>query len=178
MNKLFALVLGVLLLLFLGITLLKNRSPGDDILDVTRVAAPAERARIQRFWELYRQATGHRIAGRTRQAVETYAGALELNTEHEDALYYLGNVYFDLGEFADAETAWKRLVDVNPTSARAHSQLGNLYLCFDYEELVDLEAAEAEFQRALDIYKEDTGPLLRLGEIALIRGDVAQARYY
>ena len=43
---------------------------------------------------------------------------------------------------------------------------------------MDLTRAEAEFRRALEINREETGPLLHLGEIALVRGNLADARYY
>ena len=173
-------LVALLLLLVAAITLLKRRPPpppevtGNEAGTLT----PAERGRIERFWQLYRAATDHRIRGTPDSAVGAYARALELNPEHEDGLYYMGSVLFELGEFANAEQTWKRLVEINPASARAHSRLGNLYLCYGEWELFDLRAAEAEFQRALEIYKEETGPLLRLGEIALIRGDMTKARYY
>ncbi|NIM50576.1 MAG: tetratricopeptide repeat protein [Gemmatimonadales bacterium] len=141
----------------------------------TAVSA-AEREAVRRFWDLYRSGTGHRIAGRTQQAVDDYVAALALNERHEDALYYLGNMYLTLGQFVDAERTWKRLVEVNPMSARAHSRLGDLHLCLEEGAPFDLSAAQADFERALQIYKEETGPVLRLGQIALLRGDLAGAR--
>jgi tetratricopeptide (TPR) repeat protein len=136
------------------------------------------RKRILRFWELYRQATAHRVAGRTREAAADYARALELNRRHEDVLYYLGNMHFELGEYGAAEQVWRRLVQVNPASARAHSRLGDLYMCTDLEEFLDLDAARAEFDRAHQINREDAGPPLKLGQIALLRDDLDTALGY
>jgi len=137
-----------------------------------------DRERITEFWSRYRAATALRIAGKTEAAAAAYGGALELNPAHEDALYYLGNTRFALGEFAAAEQAWRRLVEQNRTSARAHSRLGSLYLCLEAGARFDPVRAEAEFRIAHEINKEETGPLLQLGEAALMRGDFAAAGNY
>jgi Flp pilus assembly protein TadD len=133
------------------------------------------RAGIREFWEIYRGATGDRVAGRVDAAQDAYRRALELNPRHEDALYYLGNMELELGHYAEADSAWTRLVRVNPRSSRAHSRLGDLYACMDPGAPRDLATAEAEFRRALELNREETGPLLRLGEIALMRGNLADA---
>ena len=138
----------------------------------------ASRARIRQFWETFREATGHRMAGRIAEARDAYSRALELNPRHEDALYYLGNMQVELGHYLEALAAWQRLVQVNPASARGHSRLGDLYLCADPGAPRDLSRSEAEFRRAAEINREETGPLLRLGELALIRGDRVGAKSY
>lgn len=139
-------------------------------------AAVLGQERLRRLWELYRRATAARMAGEIEEAVALYEAALELNGTHEDALYYLGNVQFELGQFLEAERAWRRLVEVNPVSSRAHVQLGVLYACRARPARFDPVAARAEFRRALEINQEETGPLLRLGELALLAGDQGSAR--
>jgi Flp pilus assembly protein TadD len=134
-----------------------------------------ERARIREFWAVYRDATSERIAGRPESAAAGYVRALVLNPDHEDGLYYLGSMQLALGEFAGAESAWRRLVVVNPSSARAHSQLGGLYLCLDQGAPFQLDSAEVHFRLAHEINMEETGPSLHLGEAALMRGDLAGA---
>jgi tetratricopeptide (TPR) repeat protein len=135
----------------------------------------AARAGIREFWTIYRGATGDRMAGRIGAARDAYRRALELNPRHEDALYYLGNMGLELGRYDEAHAAWTRLVQLNPGSARAHSRLGDLYSCMDPGAPRDLAKAEAEFRRALELNREETGPLLRLGEVALMRGNLAGA---
>lgn len=135
-----------------------------------------DRDEVQRFWELYRRATAARVAGQREAAASLYDAALELNSTHEDALYYIGNLRFDLGHSAAAERAWRRLVEVNPASSRAHSQLGMLYACRAYPESFDPGAARAEFHRALEINQHETGPHIRLGELELLAGDERSAR--
>lgn len=135
------------------------------------------REAVLRFWESYRSATRHRIEGRPREAADEYARALELRPDHWDAWYYRGNLLFELRDFDGAREAWERLVELNPASGRGHTQLGVLHACFEQDQF-DLAEAEGRFQRALDINKEETGPLLWLGKTALLRGDLAEARRY
>jgi tetratricopeptide (TPR) repeat protein len=116
------------------------------------------------------------VARRPQLASDAYARALELNPRHEDALYYYGGMRLDLGDFAGAARAWRALAAVNPSSARAHSELGSLYLCLDAGAPFQLDSAERHFARAHEINREETGPLVRLGEVALLRGDLAAAK--
>lgn len=53
--------------------------------------------------------------------------------------------------------------------------MGALFLCFDAGAPLRTDSADAYFGRAHDINKEETGPLLHLGESALVRGDLVKA---
>ncbi len=138
-------------------------------------AAVSDRSSVESFWRLYREATAHRAASRIRLADQTYARALELNPDHEDVLYYFGGMRLELGDFESAARAWRHLVSVNPSSARTHSQLGSLFLCLDPGAPFQLDSADIHIRRAHEINKEENGPILRLGEIALLRGDLDSA---
>lgn len=131
----------------------------------------ATRTAVRQFWETYRRASDFRTEARWAEARQAYRQALALDPQHEDALYYLGNVELELGNYRGAADAWERLVALNPASARGHSRLGDLYACPEPGAPRDLARAEAEFRRALELNREETGPLLHLGELALIRGD-------
>jgi tetratricopeptide (TPR) repeat protein len=170
--------LPVLFVLFIAIALLKNRSSHNSLENDSNTKTLAEKERILRFWEIYREATNQRLAGQIKEAAEGYRNALALNSEHEDALYYLGNMCVELGEYQTAEESWQHLAQVNPQSARAHLQLGNLYLNYEQKEFFNLDRAEDQFQQALQINQEETGPTLRLGHVALIRGDLPKAKHY
>ncbi|MEK7729621.1 MAG: tetratricopeptide repeat protein [candidate division KSB1 bacterium] len=167
-----------LLALFAVITIIKMRSTGEDSSLNASGKTSAEKERIVKFWEIYREATALRIDGKVEEAAAAYRQALGLDDKHEDALYYLGSLCLELGEFETAEKNWKRLIEVNPHSARAHARLGDLYICLEKEEYFNLAAAEAEFKRAQEINKEESGLPLRLGEVALMAGDLAEAKYY
>jgi tetratricopeptide (TPR) repeat protein len=166
---------GAALLLVALVMLLRVRAGRVDVAPDSAAAPAGAKAGIAEFWQVYRLATEHRVAGRIGEALDAYSRALELNLRHEDALYYLGNMHLELGHYQAARTAWERLADVNPGSSRAHSRLGDLHACLELGAPLDLSRAEAEFRRASEINREETGPLLRLGEVALIRGDLSGA---
>jgi tetratricopeptide (TPR) repeat protein len=174
-NKAVLTFLSAVLVIGLLITFLKDRPANNGIPGENEPSARAEKEQIQDFWKRYREATKHRIAGRLDEAVASYRGALALQEDHEGALYYYGNVSFELGDFLTAESAWLRLVRVNPSSARGHSRLGDLYLNIADTMRFDVDKAEAAYHRALEINKEETGPSLRLGQVALVRGDFKKA---
>lgn len=135
-----------------------------------------DHAQVRDFWKLYREATLLRVGNDVQRASDTYARALALNPRHEDVLYYYGSMRLALGDFAGAAQSWRRLIDVNASSARAQSELGSLYLCLDAGAPFQLDSAERHLERAHEINKEETGPLVRLGEVALLRGDLAAAK--
>lgn len=127
------------------------------------------------FWTLYREGERHRIEGRLSQAVSAYEEALALNPLHKNALYYLASVHLELGDNSAAEAALIRLLDVDSESARAHTQMGVLYVCPGPGRIPDPVRARAAFDRASSINPEQTGSLLWLSLAALVEGDVAEA---
>lgn len=137
-------------------------------------AAETERARVVQFWNLYREATQRRLNGELETAVELYRQALVLDSLHENALYYLGNTYLELRRLEDAYQVWQRLARAHPRSSRAFMQLGRLQMCYPESPLFDLRAARASFEQALALNK-DSGPVLHLGEVALLEGRFEEA---
>lgn len=132
--------------------------------------------KVLAFWRSYNAATAARVADDCEKAAPLYEEALKLNPRHEDSLYYLGQCRRDLHQPAAARTALERLVEVNPASARGHSGLGSLLASHDPSEPLDLESAERHLRRAHDINKEETGPMVRLGEVLLVEGHPDEAR--
>jgi tetratricopeptide (TPR) repeat protein len=142
-------------------------------------ALSAERKeQIRRFWTAYRQATDLRVRGAWQEAIPAYQEALALDPRHEDSLYYLGNAFFETGRYEEAIAAWEHLAAVNPHSSRAHLQLGAIHSCGAEGAPFDLERAQGEIRKALEINKEESGPLLKLGEVLLLKGDLEQAQKY
>jgi tetratricopeptide (TPR) repeat protein len=136
----------------------------------------AEKGRVLRFWSRYNAATEARTRRAFAEAAEAYAEALALDPRHEDSLYYLGQCRRELGDPKAARAAFERLVETNPASARGHLALGALLASPDPLEPMDLEAAEDHLRRAHEINGEETGPVVRLGEAALVGERVQEAR--
>ena len=143
--------------------------------EADRPPADPARQQVVDFWRVYQQATRLRVAGDVAAALVHYDSALARNPDHGDALYHSGGAAFQLGYFAEAESRWRRLLAVDDSNARAHMQLGALYSCGVPGAPFDLTRARQELERALALNRAITGPQERLGEIALLQGDLTAA---
>lgn len=159
-------VIGLFCVAFILITAIRQR---DEQVDggASQAFSGARKAQIARFWDAYRRASDLRQSGNLEAAAGAYRAALQLDNRHEDTLYYLGNTLFDLGRYDDALLAFRQLIGVNPLSARAHFQAGAILSCPAAGAPFDLKSAEQEFRRTLEINREESEPLIRLGEVAL-----------
>jgi tetratricopeptide (TPR) repeat protein len=134
-----------------------------------------DRERTRRFWEVFREATRLRTAGEIERARTLYAEAHDLHPEHEDALYYLGGVQAELGEFEAALASLDRLVGLNPRGGRGHLRRGALLSCPAPGARIDLEGARRSFEAAETINPEQVGPGLWLGIVDVLEGRWAAA---
>lgn len=173
MKKFVLVSLVVFSALFAAITMRKNKSAKTEQNLKDSTYTTLEKEKVVQFWERYRKATDYRMNEQWEQAADSYRQALDLNDRHEDALYYLGNMYLELSRYREAEVCWHKLVQVNPKNSRAFLQLGTLYL--SSETFFDIDKAESACREALNINKEETGPLLLFGEVKLIRGRLDDA---
>jgi tetratricopeptide (TPR) repeat protein len=166
----------VLVASFAAISVWKHGRGADySAVDEGSTISAEKKAEVRRFWNTYRRATSLKLQGAWAEAASAYREALEINPVHEDALYSLGNVLFELERYEEAATAWRRLIEANSHSTRAHIQLGAVYSCGASGAPFDLGIAEKEFQMALAINKEETGPILKLGEVCLLSGQRQRA---
>ena len=136
----------------------------------------SDRERVREFWSTQRAAMdAMKREGDIEKAVGLFERALELDPTHEDSRYYLANCLWTLGEKSRALEEMGELRRRSPRSHRAQRQWAVLK-ALSAEGVRDLEAAAAAARRALDINREETGALLVLGEIALLRGQPEEAR--
>ncbi len=140
----------------------------------TGAGAP-DKAAVVRFWRRFREATRLRLDGDLRGAVGAYQEALSFDPRHEESLYYLGQCLRQLARWDEARGVFTRLLAINPRSARGNAALGSLLASNVPGAPLDLPAAEGHFRRAHEINGEETGPMVRLGEILILRGDTREA---
>lgn len=136
------------------------------------------RARVLRFWDAMRRGSDARRAADFDAAIARYSEALEIDPRHEDALYYLGHCQYEAGRQSEARAAFDRLLAVNPASARGQAALGAILAAPKGDAAPDLPEAERHFRLAHDINKEETGPMVRLGEIRLVQRDPQGAGFW
>lgn len=138
-------------------------------------AASGERQRTLEFWNRQRAAmNAMKVAKDNRQAIGLFREALALNPAHEDSRYYLGHCLAAEGDAEGALAELAELQRINPNSHRAWQQWGILRATF-HRHPADLAAAEQALDRAHRLNPEETGALLVLGEIGLLRGDPSRA---
>ena len=155
-----------------------NKAPESITENVGDTQPSNEKQRIKAFWDAYRKAQKYRVEGKWEEAAKYYEKALKLDNRHEDARFNLGNMYLELEQYKKAEACWLDIVKANPNSARAHMQLGRLYLSYERPETFDIDKAKDEFTKTFKINKVITGPSMLLGHVALIKGDNETAMEY
>ncbi len=136
---------------------------------------PPTRDEVAAFWRLQRAAMeAVKVAGDCAGAIQLFEQALALDPVHEDSLYYLSQCLADQGRTEEALERLGALIRVNPQSHRAHRQWAFLRASGDAGPQA-LQDATAALERAVAINPEETGALELLGEIDLMRGDLAAA---
>jgi tetratricopeptide (TPR) repeat protein len=136
------------------------------------------RERVLAFWSRHRQAMDAMKRDEDpEKAIPLFREALALDPGHEDARYYLANCLWAVG---DEEGALGELAELRrraPGSLRAHLRWAAIQAAVDDSE-EGLAGAVAAGKRALEINQEETGGLLLLGELELLRGRADAAERY
>ncbi|MHB8520796.1 MAG: FG-GAP-like repeat-containing protein [Limisphaerales bacterium] len=134
-----------------------------------------EKARLVDFWNKHRAAiNAMKVEQDIPKAIQLFRAALALNPQHEDAHYYLGQCLAREGDTAGALAQLEELTRISPQSHRGYQQWGTLRAIFSTSD-ADLAAAEKSLEKAHALNPEETGALLVLGEVALLRHDPALA---
>lgn len=133
------------------------------------------KARIIEFWKLHRAGMDaikreHNPA----HAIPLFRQALELDPQHEDARYYLAHCLTVTGSPNDALQELATLQSINPKSHRAWQRWGTLRGTTATNQL-QLQQAETALERAHQLNPEETGVLLVLGELALLKSNTPEA---
>ncbi len=177
MNKSLVVLLTAIALVFGGIALWRAIT-SETTGDASSTKKEVEKERVAVFWEAYQQATKLRSQGEFAQAVVFYKQALQINPDHEETLYYLGNSFLELGADLEAIKQYRRITQLNPYSGRAFSQLGAIFSTPLPGAPLHFEEAERALERSVEINREQSGPFLRLGILALNQGHLEQAFQY
>jgi Flp pilus assembly protein TadD len=149
---------------------------GEPLITRDRSASADSRERTRGFWRTFQLATRQRVKGDCGGAIPIYEEALALKPDHEDSLYYLGQCLRQLERWERARGVFERLIHVNPEIARGHSALGALLASSRNDAPWDPIVAERHLRRAHELNAEETGPMVRIGELLIVRRDLAEAR--
>jgi tetratricopeptide (TPR) repeat protein len=134
-----------------------------------------DRARIVEFWKAEHAAMdAMKVERNIPKAIDLFQVALKLNPQHEDSHYYLSHCLAEQGNWSGALDELKELIRLNPQSHRGHSQWGTIRALSARSD-ADLAAAEQSLVLAHELNPEETGALLVLGEVQLMRGRSSEA---
>ena len=109
-------------------------------------------------------------SGDVEGALECFEAAVELDELHEEAHYYMALALMDLKRPAEAETHFRRSIELRDDVSRTHA---------DYAELLHhmgrKEEAEAEYRRALDLDPANSIAIMNLGTLLRDSGRFSEA---
>lgn len=135
-----------------------------------------ERERLIAFWDRHRAGMqAMKVDQNCPKAIALLREALTYDPAHEDARYYLATCLAAEGDIDGALAHYEQLSRDNPQSHRGHARWGTLR-AMTTRSAADLASAEQALDKAYRLNPEETGVLLTLGEVALMRGQPAMAR--
>jgi tetratricopeptide (TPR) repeat protein len=144
-------------------------------------AAPAtsrltDRERQVAFWDRYRAGMqALKVERNCPKAIALFRESLTYDASHEDSRYYLGNCLAAQGDIDGALAQYEQITRNNPQSHRGFARWGTLR-AITARSALDLGRAEHALDQAYRLNPEETGALLSLGEVALMRGQRAVAQ--
>jgi tetratricopeptide (TPR) repeat protein len=111
--------------------------------------------------------------GQKEKAFEAFSRAVRnpTYTTPEKALYNMGSLYLEDGNYELAMMHFRRSVEKQPKFALGYRGLGKVFL-----QMGRPEEAESQFDRALEIAPEDTESIFNLARIHQERGELEEAR--
>lgn len=107
--------------------------------------------------------------GEPEKAVNAYKTSISLNPNRDDTYLKLGNLFFSLGRYTEAEAEYTAAVNLNPGATNIFS-LGQLYLSTDR-----LGEAVEQFEKVVDLTPENVNGYYGLGQAYGKMGDYEEA---
>jgi cytochrome c-type biogenesis protein CcmH/NrfG len=136
----------------------------------------SERDRQIAFWDKYRAGMhALKVERNCTKAIPLFREALTYDASHEDGRYYLGHCLAAQGDIDGALALYEQMTRDNPQSHRGFARWGTLR-AITSRSGADLDLAERALDKAYRLNPEETGALLSLGEVALMRGERAAAQ--
>ncbi|MBI1790396.1 MAG: VCBS repeat-containing protein [Acidobacteria bacterium] len=139
----------------------------------------AEKQRIRSFWNSYHQANSLRLQGDPAGAAQLYRQCLDVDPHHEDSLYYLAVSLEEMGDYQPAAATLRKLIELNPSSGRALSELANVLSTPAPGAPAGFPEARRALECTVEVNREQAGPFLRLCLLDLNEGkfDAALVRF-
>jgi len=146
------------------------------VAEQERTTSTLDLDQLRQFWSKQRAAMDAiKVDEDCERAIPLFREALALDPTHEDSLYYLANCLATTGDVEAALVELAELNRLNPMSHRGHKRWGTLR-AVSARSADEMDTAVKVLERAHEINLEETGVLLVLGEVYLLRGEAERAR--
>lgn len=109
-------------------------------------------------------------SGMSRKAHQSLSAGLKLDPDAEDLLYLLGDLLLEENRYEEAVATYQRIIDQTPDDAEAWVSQAMAYV-----NLGQLDTAEANCRKALELDAEEVFALNALGDIQLAKGRLETA---
>jgi tetratricopeptide (TPR) repeat protein len=113
----------------------------------------------------------HQLQKQYAEAVKFYQQALDKDPSSTDALQGMMNTYLAQKQYDQAIAAARAQLARTPDSSGFYDLLGTAL----FQNKKDLSGAEAAFRKAVELDKNNSDALLKLGEVQAAQGSVSQA---
>lgn len=139
----------------------------DDALEIDPDYAAAHAGKCAVFVDLYVEVDD---AVYIDLAYDSCTSALALNPNLDVVHTAMGDLHLEIGEYAEAQSAYRRALEIVPNSVQALTGLGNTYA-----RQRDPEAAEARFRQAVGLHPGDWSAYNMLGQFLYQSGRYLEA---
>jgi tetratricopeptide (TPR) repeat protein len=129
----------------------------------------------------YNQLAGNEVDPQKRQddlskAVDAYQAAIKLDSKNDAAFTNLATVYYQNGQFDDAQTNVEQALKLRPDDPTSHYVLGTIHLQRDPSKVPDaLDKAQAEFEAAIKSDPNMGAAYIGLANVYLFKKDNQKA---
>jgi tetratricopeptide (TPR) repeat protein/TolB-like protein len=113
-------------------------------------------------------------SGNSIEARDAFTRALEVAPGNDAACRSLGAMYASLGRKEEARDMLKRAVELRPSYSTNHYELGT----FELQYAGDFKAARRHLEKAHELHPDGYAPLVVLGGIDLLQGNLESAETY
>jgi tetratricopeptide (TPR) repeat protein len=121
----------------------------------------------------YNLAVLHYNSGQIEKAVTEFERAVELDSHHFDALFYLGLAYKESNSLEKGIRVLKQAAQIKPDDVEVYRALGVMYEILD-----EHEKAEQAFRRSISLDDSDVSTFVNLAVVLINKQQESQAEEY
>ena len=120
--------------------------------------------------QIINQAINFHLQGNIPEAIKNYSYCINQGFSDQNVFSNYGAILRNLGKLKDAETYFRKAIEINPNFAEAHSNLGQIL-----RDLGNLQEAELSCRKAIEIKPDFADAHYNMGIILRDLGNLQEA---